>query len=85
MRWKAGVWIKPVRTISRRKCDSEWAREKNNCAWHWVIAGAVTRDAMCKYVWVLKNECKICGELGTEKDRLHHCNWVRKLETPEIR
>ena len=68
-----------------RKCDSEWAQEKNNCAWHRVIDGAVTQDAMCKDVWVKHNECKICGELGTEKQRLHHCNWSKKPKTPEVR
>ena len=72
---ESGAWIEPFRTFSIRKCDSEWAQEKNNCAWHWVIDCAVTQDAMCKYVWVEHNECKICGGPGTEKHRLYHCKW----------
>ena len=76
MRWKAVFgWI--YETFSSRKCGSEWAHEKNNCAWHWVIDGAVTQDALCKYVWVKKNECKICG--GPEKHSLYHCKWSKNL------
>ena len=72
---ESGVWIEPIRSLSGRKCDSEWAQEKNNCARHRVIDGAVTRDALCKYVWVKKDECKIYGGPGTEKHRLYHCKW----------
>ena len=37
--------------------------------------GAVAQHAMCTYVWVEKNECKICGGPGIEKRRYYHCKW----------
>ena len=51
-----------------------------NRARHLVIDGAVTQNAMCKYGWVKKNECKLCGGPGTEKNKLHHC----KNGKPEV-
>ena len=50
-------------------------QDKKNRARHWVINGAVTQDAMCKYVWVKKFDCKICRGRGTENHRLCHCMW----------
>ena len=57
--------------LQKRKCDPEWTLEKKIRARHWVVDGAVTQDAMCKYGWANKNECKLCGGPGTEKHRLH--------------
>ena len=53
--------------------------QKNSSLWALCQLGSgVTQEGMCKYVWVKHNECKICGELGTEKHRLHHCKWSKK-------
>ena len=73
-----GVWFEPIRAFSRMSCDREWTQEKKNRARHWVVDGAVTQDAMCKY----------CGGPGTEKHRSYHCKgWkiVRVQLSEEVR
>ena len=70
-----GVWIQPIRFLLSRKCDSERTQDKKNRGRHWVHNGAVAQHAMCTYVWVEKNECKICGGPGIEKRRSYHCKW----------
>ena len=77
LRWKDkhfdemenGVWFEPIRSFSRRKCDKEWTQEKKIRARPWVIGGAVTQDAICKYGWVESNERKLRDGPGRERER----------------
>ena len=61
-----GVWFEPIKTSSRRKCGSQGTQEKKNRSGHWVINGAHTQDAVCKYEWSETNKCRFCGGPGTE-------------------
>ena len=38
-------------------------QDKKNRARHWVINGAVTQDAMCKYVWVKSMSARSAEDL----------------------
>ena len=74
-----GEWVlsKTLEVFQRQYLRT--GAQKKSSLWAMCQLGSgVTQDAMCKYVWVKHNECKICGELGTEKHRLHHCNWSKK-------
>ena len=54
-----------ITTVLKRRCKKDQTQEKKHRGRHWVIDGAVTPDAMCKYGSVGNNECKLCAD--------HHC------------
>ena len=53
-------------------------RKKSN-----IVRGSITPDVVCKFVWVQKNVCKLCGGSGTEKHRLYNCSGWTKATAPD--
>ena len=61
----------------------KWTQEKKHRARQWVINGAVTQDARCKYGRVKENECKLCEVHGTKKHKLYQCEGWKKPEVAD--
>ena len=78
LRWKQkhidemdnGVWFEPIRTLVRRKCDTESTQEEKNVRG---IGWSNGRCVVYKYGLYQDNGWELCGGPGTEKHWFHIC------------